>query len=45
MKNIKLTSEIAKTNQMLGESSNYELENRIEQAIPNYIPTDRCIIM
>ena len=38
---IKLTNELSETQQMLGESSNYQLENRIE----DYIPTDNCRIM
>jgi hypothetical protein len=42
---IKLTDELTETNQMLGESSNYQLENRIEQAKPDYMPTDSCRIM
>jgi len=42
---IKLTDEIKNTNGILGERSDYELENRIEQAIPEDIPADRCVIM
>lgn len=42
---IKLTDEIAETNGMLKENSNYQLESRIEQSIPDYISTDNCRIM
>lgn len=42
---IKFTNEINETNQTLGEKSDYQLENRIEQAKPDYTPTDRCNIM
>lgn len=42
---IKLTYEIADTNRILEERSNYQLEARVEQAMPSYIPTDRCVIM
>jgi len=44
-KTIKLTKEIVETNRLLGESSNYQLENRIEQAVPSYIETENCRIM
>jgi len=40
---VNLKNEIS--NNSLGESSNYQLENRVEQAIPSHISTDRCVIM
>jgi len=42
-KTIKLTSEIRDTNNKLGESNNYQLENRIEQSLPSY--EENCRIM
>ena len=42
---VNLRKEIIGTENSLGESSNYQLENRVEQAIPSHIPTDRCVIM
>jgi len=42
---VNLSKEIIGTDNSLGESSNYQLKNRVEQAIPSHIPTDRCVIM
>jgi len=40
---VNLKNEIS--NNSLGESSNYQLEARVEQSIPSHISTDRCVIM
>jgi hypothetical protein len=42
---LNLRKEIIGTDNMFIESSNYQLENRIEQAIPSHISTDRCVVM
>lgn len=45
---IELTNEINESNNILGKLNNresQEIEARIEQAKPNYIPTDNCRIM